>query len=363
MHQQQADRLPKSARRRRALIAATAATAATLTLPWLAARAQGKQVVVRTGGGGYDEAKRASVYEPFTKETGIEIVLVAANQTKMLALARSGASDIDVYDTNDETLLQLERAGGLAPIAYASLRYTDPNDLDAVLRKPAFVGHSYFATLLGYNTKHFAPGSEPKSWAEFWDLKRYPGPRALPNPALGEPTLEFALLADGVPMDKLYPLDVERALKKLAEIRGSVVKFWEAGAMSVQLLVDAEATLVGLWNTRLYEARGKGAPVEAQWNQNQAALVAFGINAKARNPESARVFVDYCLSAPTQTRWMQAVTAMPANRKAQAAASPSLRDPASGKLWVNSHGFMRDYVWWADNRQRVADRWQRWVMG
>lgn len=347
-------------RGRRAL---TGAVAATLAAPWVATRAQAKQVVVRTGGGGYDEAKRASVYEPFTRETGIEIVLVAANATKMLALARAGSSEIDVYDTNDETLLQLERANGLAPIGYGAFRFTDAADLDPVVRKPQFVGHSYFATLLGYNTKAFKPGSEPKSWAEFWDVKRFPGPRALPNPSLGEPALEFALLADGVPMDKLYPLDVERALRKLGEIRGSIVKFWEAGAMSVQLLIDAEATLVGLWNTRLYEARGKGAPVEAQWNRNQAALVAFGVNRHARNAAHAQTFVDYCLSAPTQTRWMQAVTAMPANRKAQAVASPTLRDPATGTLWVSSRGFMRDINWWADNRQRVAERWQRWVLG
>jgi len=359
MDRQQSKRRSPDPRRR--VVAGTVAAA--LAAPWLALRAQAKQVVVRTGGGGYDEAKRASVYEPFTRETGIEIVLVAANATKMLALARSGSSEIDVYDTNDETLLQLERANGLAPVGYGAFRFTDVADLDPAVRKPQFVGHSYFATLLGYNTQHFKPGSEPKSWAEFWDVKRFPGPRALPNPSLGEATLEFALLADGVPMASLYPLDVERALKKLAEIRGSIVKFWDAGAMSVQLLIDAEATLVGLWNTRLYEARGKGAPVEAQWNQNQAALVAFGVNRHARNAAHAQTFVDYCLSAPTQTRWMQAVTAMPANRKAQAVASPTLRDPASGALWVSSRGFMRDIAWWADNKQRVAERWQRWVLG
>lgn len=346
---------------RRALIAGIAGTLATPALIGTT-RAQAKQVVVRTGGGGYDEAKRTSVYEPFTKETGIEIVLVAANATKMLALARAGSSEIDVFDTNDDVLLQLERANGLAPIDYAGFRFTDPADLDAAIRKPHYVGHSFFATLLGYNTKAFAAGAEPKSWAEFWDMKRFPGPRSLPNPSLGEPTLEFALLADGVPMEKLYPLDVERALKKLAEIKPSIVKFWDTGALSAQLLSDAEATLIALWNTRLYEARGKGAPVEAQWNQNQAALVAFGISKFSKNSDNARAFVDYCLSAPTQTRWMQAVAAMPANRKAVPASSPNLRDPATNTLWVHSKGFMRDIVWWADNKQKVADRWQRWVL-
>lgn len=338
--------------------------AAAIVAPTIAvsARAQAKQVVVRTGGGGYDEAKRASVYEPFTRETGIQIVLVAANATKMVALAKAGSDEIDVYDTNDETLLQVSRANGLAPIDYAAFKFTDPADLAANLRQPQYVGHSYFATLMGFNTNRIKPGSEPNGWAQFFDVERFPAARSMPNPSLGEPTLEFALIADGVAMDKLYPLDIERALKKLGTIKKSIVKFWETGAMSTQLLVDGEAPLIALWNTRLYEAMGKGAPVAAQWNQNQAALVAFGINRHARNAANARVFVDYCLSADTQSRWMQGVTAMPANRKAVPKSSPTLRDPATGTLWVHSKGFMRDIVWWADNRQKVADRWQRWVL-
>lgn len=321
-----------------------------------------RQVVVRTGGGGYDEAKRASVYEPFTKETGVEIVLVAANATKLLALAKTGSRDIDVFDVNDEVLLQLERVDALAPIDYAAFKFTDPADLDSSIRRKFHVGHSYFATILGFNTRTFKAGAEPKSWAEFWDVKRFPGARSLPNPSLGEPTLEFALLADGVAMDKLYPLDIERALRKLSQIKPSIVKFWDTGALSAQLLSDNEASLIALWNTRLYEARGKGAPVDAQWNQNQAGLVAFGMNKAAQNAEAAQIFMDYCLSAPTQSRWMQAVAAMPANKKAVAASSPALRDPATGDLWIHSKGFLRDIAWWADNKQTVADRWQRWVL-
>ena len=341
---------------------ALAVVAGALPYVWIPGAAARQQVVVRTSGGGYDEARKAAVYDAFRKETGIDVVLVAANATKLLALAKTGGGGIDVIDTDDDTLIQIDRAGGLEPIDYAGFKYTDINDLPAAVRRARYVGHSYFATILGYNTRTYPTGKEPRSWAEYWDTKRYPGPRALPSAAIGEPTLEFALLADGVPMDKLYPLDIARAFRKLGTIRPSIVTFWETGALSAQLLSDNEAALAAIWNTRLYEAKAKGAPVGAQWNQNQGGLVAFGISKGTRNLDAAKRFVDFSLSGATQLRWMRTHAAIPANRKALPAVARELVDPATGQLLVQSKGFMRDVGWWANNKKRVSDYWAQWIL-
>ena len=63
----------------------------------------------------------------------------------------------------------------------------------------------------------FAQGKAPLTWPDFWDAKKFPGPRGYYN----APTysLEFALIADGVPKDKLYPIDVPRALKSLDRVK------------------------------------------------------------------------------------------------------------------------------------------------
>jgi putative spermidine/putrescine transport system substrate-binding protein len=310
---------------------ALAAVAGALPYVWIPGAAARQQVVVRTSGGGYDEARKAAVYDAFRKETGIDVVLVAANATKLLALAKTGGGGIDVIDTDDDTLIQIDRAGGLEPIDYAGFKYTDINDLPAAVRRARYVGHSYFATILGYNTRTYTAGKEPRSWAEYWDTKRYPGPRALPSAAIGEPTLEFALLADGVPMDKLYPLDIARAFRKLGTIRSSIVTFWETGALSAQLLSDNEAALAAIWNTRLYEAKAKGAPVGAQWNQNQGGLVAFGISKGTRNLDAAKRFVDFSLSGATQCDGCGPMPQSPptARRFPPWHASWSIRPPAS----------------------------------
>lgn len=269
MHERQSTASRAAVRARRRMV--LAAGVACLALPWAAARAQGKQVVVRTGGGGYDEAKRASVYDPFTKETGIEIVLVAANQTKMLALARAGAPDIDVYDTNDETLLQLDR-------------------------------------------------------------------------------------------DKLYPIDIERAFKSLSRVRPAIVKFWETGAMAAQMLADGETVLSAISNSRVQAIRDKGGPVAISWNQNLVNVTATAITKTARNPVAARMFVDYVLSPAVQERWLNANREFPINRKAYGGVSRDLIDPDTGKPWTVSRGITKDARWWADNRQRVSERWSKWII-
>ncbi len=80
----------------------------------------------------------------------------------------------------------------------------------------------------------------PKSWADFWDVKKCPGKRALRK---GPKTnLEIALMADGVPPADVYktlatPAGVDRAFKKLdaAEAQPDLVGKGLAAAAAARL--------------------------------------------------------------------------------------------------------------------------------
>ncbi|MGO8126611.1 extracellular solute-binding protein, partial [Rhizobium ruizarguesonis] len=57
-----------------------------------------------------------------------------------------------------------------------------------------------FSIAVAYDGEKFANG--PKSLADFWDVKKFPGKRALRSgPKMN---LEFALMADGVAANKVY---------------------------------------------------------------------------------------------------------------------------------------------------------------
>ena len=149
-------------------------------------------------------------------------------------------------------------------------------------RTPYVFASSVYTTIIGYRTDVFKGGTQPKSWADWWDVKKFPGARSMRN----HPTdnLEFALIADGVPMDKVYPIDFDRAFKKLDQIKPHVTVWWSTGQQPAQLLLDKEVVLATGWNGRFYDIIKKGAPVEIEWNEGALKQGSFVIPRGAKNP-------------------------------------------------------------------------------
>src|SRR6202453_1691764 len=153
---------------RRGLMLGAASLPLTAPMIWTRHAAAAQQLVVRTPGGVFDEVEKKLVYAPFREATGIEIVPVASTAAKLLAMFKAGQVEIDVIDTGDDVLLELEHAGALEPIPYKDFTYTNPDDIDPTVRTTYQVGSFVYAFVLGFNTSVFAPGKEPKNWVEFW---------------------------------------------------------------------------------------------------------------------------------------------------------------------------------------------------
>lgn len=100
-------------------------------------------------------------------------------------------------------------------------QFTDRKDLDPHSCTAGGALLQSTATLLGYRTGKTGD-PVPQTWGGHVGYPKFPGGRAFPN--LDDPwrVMAAALLADGVGRDKLFPLDVDRALRKLDEIRPAV---------------------------------------------------------------------------------------------------------------------------------------------
>src|SRR5690606_373819 len=108
------------------------------------------------------------------------------------------------------------------------------------------IGWSYFSSVMAWRSDTKAP----TTWADFWNVKDFPGKRTLPDvPSM---VLPVALLADGVPMDKLFPLDIDRAFRSLEKIRDHVSVWWTAGSQPPQLLQDKEVSYAMTYSGRVY---------------------------------------------------------------------------------------------------------------
>jgi putative spermidine/putrescine transport system substrate-binding protein len=87
-----------------------------------------------------------------------------------------------------------------------------------------------YGVVLAYNTDVLGAGNVPAGWADYFDTAKFPGKRGAWDYSEGG-MFEFALLADGVAPDALYPLDLERATAKLNTNKDDIV-FWQTGAES-----------------------------------------------------------------------------------------------------------------------------------
>ena len=96
----------------------------------------------------------------------------------------------------------------------------------------------------------------PKTWADFWDVEKYPGKRGMLYRA--EQTFEVALMADGVaPKDAMKvlaaPGGVDRALKKLAELK-PYIHWWKSGDELMQRPLSGDVVMTFAWNGRVAAA-------------------------------------------------------------------------------------------------------------
>ncbi len=346
--------------RRAWLAGAAVAAAATGPFVWIRRAGAAGKVVIRTIGGAYEEGNVKAIFEPFTKATGIEVVKVPATLGKLLAMFEAGNVELDVVDAGELGMLSLSQKGALDKINYKGWKLANPEDMDH--RRDDMVADIYFSTVLGYNNQVFATGKQPKSWAEFWDVKKFPGPRMLTDLAAGAVDLEFALLADGVPKDKIYPIDLDRAFKSLDRVRPAIRKFWDTGALSAQMLADKEVVLGSIWNGRLQAIADKGAPVAIEWNEAALQVQFWGALKGAKNAENAQRFIEFACQPQMQAALTEHIPYGPTNRQAfkHIPANVAARLPSSPEH--KPKAFLHSAQWWTDNRSKVSERWSQWLL-
>jgi putative spermidine/putrescine transport system substrate-binding protein len=347
---------------RRRFVAGAGLAAAAGPFVWTHRAGAAGKVIIRTIGGSYEESTVKAIFEPFTKATGIEVVKVPATLGKVLAMHEAGNMELDVMDAGELGVFSLSQKGALDKINYKAWKLTNPDDIDPAVRRDDMVADIFFSSVLGYNNQTFPTGKQPRSWAEFWDIKKFAGPRMLADIASGAVDLEFALLADGVAKDKLYPIDVNRAFKALDRVRTSIRKFWDTGALSAQMLADKEVVLGSIWNGRLQAVADKGAPLAIEWNEAMLQTQYWAVLKGAKNAENAQRFIDFACQPENQAALAKLIPYGPSNRQAfkSIPADVAARLPSSPEN--RQKAFLQSGKWWADNRAMVSERWSQWLL-
>lgn len=253
------------------------ATAASLAVPFVAkasaAWAQEKlagsgEVVVQTFGGSYTEGFRRYVYDPFTKATGIKVVDVVADDANapILAMSRAGRVDWDIGQLAIVPYLGMQETGLFAPVDYTLWDRESLEEVPESARLECGTKLYSTATLIAYDGRAF-PSGGPQNWADFWDVKKFPGPRGL-RPINPWVSLAIALAASAVARDNIWPLTddkLDRAFEKLNEIKPHIKKWWTAGGEAPQLLANREYAVSSVYDGRVLSLIRQGAPLKLSW--------------------------------------------------------------------------------------------------
>ncbi|MCL4459916.1 MAG: ABC transporter substrate-binding protein [Chloroflexi bacterium] len=320
-------------------------------------------VTILSKGGSYQEAQRKAYFQPFEKETGIKVIEAeGVDLAKIKAMVESKNVEVDVIDADASLLYALKKANLVEKIDPSKIDKADLDSVDPKMLDPYAVPHIVYSAILCYRTDVFPTGKHPKSWAEVWDVKKFPGKRTFPSGERGSlPPLEFALLADGIPVDKLYPIDIDRAFKKIDEIKKDIV--WaHTSAQLMQFYVDKEAVVGQGWDGRVGALKKQGAPLEIEWNQGRLMLDYFVIPKGAKNYEGAMRFLAYIAKGKPQADLVKIIPYGPTNKRAYDYIDAAVARTLTSYPDNVKNQFIYDAVWWGENLQKVVEKWNEWKL-
>ncbi|MCX3292520.1 ABC transporter substrate-binding protein [Streptomyces sp. NEAU-H22] len=322
----------------------------------------GKTVVVRDSGGSYGAALQKAIYTPFTQETGIQVKVLNLDDAPLLAQIQQGRPQCDLINNSMMSHTKYVKQNALEALDLDRIKSVKSAKIPENQITDHAVGSSFYGACMAYRTDAFG-GKKPQSWADFWDTEVFQGGRSMCNPDGDLPELEFALLADGVPMDKLYPLDVDRAFKVLTRLRGDIKKFWDSGPLPGVLLSRQEVTMSTVWDGRIADLQKQGVPVTRQLNGMRRQFQGYAIAKGAANADNAYRLMDFSLRAESQAALAKAFPSNPSSPLAYTQLTEDERNALAGAPKYYDKGFDADVDWWLKNESAVTKRWLEWARG
>jgi putative spermidine/putrescine transport system substrate-binding protein len=312
-------------------------------------------------GGAFQDAQRKAYFEPFERLSGIKVIeSQGPDPVKVKAMVDTRNVEYDIGEFDRGSVLNLLKVGSY----WEEIEYglVDVDNIDKDFQHKYALDMLPYAQIYAYRSDVFKD-VKPDGWTDFWDTSKFPGPRTMPGSSGGVTAdLEAAIMASGVPMDKVYPIDIDKAYASLAKIKPAVVKWWTAGAVPAQMLNDKEVVMGTAWNGRIAAIQAAGAPVEISWRQGTLRKDAWAVLKGSPNRANAMKFTAFITMPVPQARLSMLIPYGFVNNKAvdyvppeRLAVLPTAPDIRKQLLLFNSE-------WWADNRDQVIGRWSGWLL-
>jgi putative spermidine/putrescine transport system substrate-binding protein len=331
------------------------------------AGAERDHLVVQTWGGKLAEAQEKAFFKPFSEMTGIKVIGVEAGTSvggKLAAMQRSKNIEWDIITADYESYnTKYYNKGFLEEVDYNVV--TNTGDLVPGSKKVWGVAQYLEGVCLVYNTKAFPVGKQPKSYKDFFDVKNFPGPRAMHNWGGPSDNLSIALMADGLSPEECLPIDFKRAFEIMNRVKPHIKVWYTSGAQLVQALLDEEVVMAISTDGRAKSAISMGAPINIEWNQSFYYLAYNCVVKNSPMKDAAMKLLKFCNRPEQQAIFTQIIGYTGANPKAvqylpaELQKSQSTHPDNINKVF----NFMtiKNAQWAVDNVETVDEKWNSWI--
>ena len=319
-----------------------------------------QQITVVNFGGANANAQKKAYYEPFEK-TGTKVVAVEYNgeQAKIKVMVETKKVTWDVVEVESPDVARGCDEGLFEKLDYSKIG--NKADFSPAAVSECGIGIFVWSTVMAYNADKLKDG--PKTWADFWDTKKFPGKRGLRKGA--RYNLEFALMADGVKPADVYKVlatkeGADRAFKKLGELK-PMIQWWEAGAQPPQFLVAGDVTMSTVYNGRIDAANREGKNLAIAWTGGIYDLDYWVIPKGAPNKDASLKFIAFASTADAQAEYAKNIAYGPTNTTALAKLDPKVlanlpTSPANSK-----DALQFNLKFWADQGEDLEKRFASWA--
>ncbi|MFJ6569445.1 ABC transporter substrate-binding protein [Streptomyces sp. NPDC091292] len=317
----------------------------------------GKKLTFTSYGSGYQEAQAKAWLTPWAKAEGVTAVQdQPTDYAKIKTMVEAKRVTWDVVDTEP-----------FFPVGTCD-KYAEKLDFDKIDKSKfpdgtvsdCAVPDAMYSLVLVYNPAKY-PDAKPTSVADFFDTRKFPGKRLAPGFATGG-AIEAALVGDGVSADKLYPLDYDRAFKKLDTL-GKNLSFWDTSAQSQQALESKQADMALVWSGRAYMAAKNGSVYEPVWQDNMLAYAVLMVPKGAPNKDRAMDFIAYATGAKAQAAFAEDQPYAAVNSDAKPKLDSLAESWNTARTDIQDKGFYQNVDWWAKNQDDATKRWTDWATG
>lgn len=327
----------------------------------MASQAYAETVTVVSFGGLNKDAQDKAFYKPFASagKGTVEAGEYNGEMARIRAMVETGQVGWDVVEVEGPELVRGCNEGMFEPLDWKKLG--NPSDFVQGAVSECGAGIFLWSTVLTYNAAKLPQA--PKSWADFWDVKTFPGKRALRKSA--KFTLEFALLAAGVKREDLYkvlatPAGVDRAFKKLDQIKPNI-QWWESGAQPLQWLVSGDVVMTSAYNGRVTAAQKEGHDFRIVWNDSIYDLDSWAIVKGTKHKALAEQFIAFANQPENQKVFAETIPYGPTHVKTTSLISPDVVKNLPTAPDNLAQALQVDTEFWIDHGEELEQRFNAWA--